>query len=101
MDMRFVEWQHHFSVLVDEILGNESEYSIGGFAAFLCLLLPLEVFGDDDSMISLLFSYWQVLVGHGVVAIHIDVSNVHHCAFANINFICHLLAQTSSLLIYF
>ena len=43
---------------------NESEYSIGSFAAFLGLLLPLEVFGDDDSMISLLFSYWQLLVGH-------------------------------------
>ena len=56
------------------------------FADFLCLLLPLEVFGDDDSKISLLFSYWQLLVGHGVVAIYIVVSNVHHCAFVNIKF---------------
>ena len=85
-DNRFVEWQHHFSVLVLGIAGNESEYSIGSFAAFLCLRLPLLVFDDDDSEISLLFSYWQLLVGHGVVAIYIVVSNVHHCAFANIKF---------------
>ena len=58
-DKIFVDWQHHFSVLVLEIVGNESEYSIGSFAAFLCLLLPLEVFGDDDSKISLLFSCWH------------------------------------------
>ena len=34
---------------VPEIVGNESQYSVGRFAAFLCLFLPLEVFGDDDS----------------------------------------------------
>ena len=85
-DKRFVEWQHHFSVLVLEIAGNESKYSIGGFAIFLVLLLPLKVFGDNDSKISLLFSYWQLLVGHGVVAIYIVVSNVHHCIFVNIKF---------------
>ena len=85
-DKRFVEWQHHFSVLVLEIASNESEYSIGGFATFLCLLLPLEVFGDNDSKISLLFSCWQLLVGYGVVAIYIVVSNVHHCTFVNIKF---------------
>ena len=68
-------------------MGNEFEYSIGGVAAFLCLLLPLaEVFGDDESIrsLSLLFSYWQLLVRHCVDAIHIVVSNVHHCTFANI-----------------
>ena len=36
--------------------------------------------------ISLLFSYWQLLVGHGVLAIYIVVSNVHHCGFVNIKF---------------
>ena len=75
--MRFVECQHHFSVLVFEIASNESEYSIAGFEDFLCLLLPLQVFGDNDSKISLLFACWQLLVGHGVVVICIAVSNVH------------------------
>ena len=69
----------NISVLVLEITDNESKYSIGGFAALLHLLLPLEVFGDDDSKISLLFSYWQLLVGHGVVSIYIVVSNLRHC----------------------
>ena len=36
-------------VFVPEIAGNESQYSVGHFAAFLSLFLPLEVFGDDDS----------------------------------------------------
>ena len=87
-DNRFVEWQHYFSVLVLvlAIAGNESKYSIAGFATFLCLLLPLKVFGDNDSKISLFFSYWQLLVGHGVVAIYIVVTNVHHCTFVNIKF---------------
>ena len=92
-DKRFVEKQHHFSVLVLEIAGDESEYSIGSFTAFLCLLLSLEVFGDDDYEISLLFSYWQLLVGHGVVAIYIAVSNEHHCAFANTKFHLPLVGQ--------
>ena len=48
-----------------------------------------QVICDDDSKISLLFSYWLLLVGHGVVAIYIVVSNEHHCAFANIKL--HLL----------
>ena len=74
-----------FSVLVLVIVGNESECSIGSFPAFLRLLLLLEVYSDYDYKISLLFSYWQLLVGHGVVAIYIVVSNVHHCSFLNIN----------------
>ena len=60
--------------------------TIGSFSGFLYLLLPLDVFSDDDFKISLLFSYWQLLVGHGVVVIYIDVSNVHHCQFTNIKF---------------
>ena len=32
-----------------EVSGNEPQYSVGLFAAFLCLFLPLEVFGVDDS----------------------------------------------------
>ena len=36
--------------------------------------MPLEVFGDNYSKISMLFSYWQV--GHDVVIIYIVVSNV-------------------------
>ena len=36
-------------VFVPEISGNEPQNSVGRFAAFLCLFLPLEVFGDDDS----------------------------------------------------
>ena len=89
-EKKCVEWQHHFSVLILEISGIESEYPIGSFAAFLCLLLPLEVFGGNDSKISLLFSYWKVLVGHGVVAIYIVVSNVHHCICAFPNIKLHL-----------
>ena len=85
-DKRFVKRQHHFSVLVLEISGNEYEYPIDGFATFFCLLLPFKAFGDNDSKISLLFSYWQLLVGHDVVAIYIVVSNVHYCTFINIKF---------------
>ena len=33
---------------VPEIAGNKPQYSVGCFAAFLCLFLPLEVFGDDS-----------------------------------------------------
>ena len=32
-----------------EIAGNKPQYSVGFFAAILCLFLPLEVCGDDDS----------------------------------------------------
>ena len=38
-----------FFVFVPEIAGNKPQYSVGCFAAFLGLFLPLEVFGDDDS----------------------------------------------------
>ena len=34
---------------IPEIAGNESQYSVSRFAAFLCLFLKFEVFGDDDS----------------------------------------------------
>ena len=37
------------SVFVSEIAGNEPQQAVGRFAAFLCLFLSLEVFGDDDS----------------------------------------------------
>ena len=59
---RFVEWQHHFFVIVLEIPGNESEYIIISFAALFCLLLPLEVFGEDDSKISAvqLLAMWRL-----------------------------------------
>ena len=61
-----------------EIEGNESQYSVGRFAAFLCLFLPLEVFGDDDSKIPLLICCRQLLIGNVIVALHVVVSNVHH-----------------------
>ena len=32
-----------------EIAGNEPQYSVGRFAAFLCLFSVLEVFRNDDS----------------------------------------------------
>ena len=51
-------------VFVPEIAGNESQYSVGRFAAFLCLFLSLEVFGDDDSHIPLLTCCRQLLIGH-------------------------------------
>ena len=35
----------------------------------------------------------KLLVGHGVVAIYIVVSNVHHCAFVNIQFHLPLVGQ--------
>ena len=41
--------EDQFFVFVPGIVGNEPQYSVGRFAAVLCLLLPLEVFGDDDS----------------------------------------------------
>ena len=36
-------------MFVPEIADNAPQYSVCPFAAFLCLFLPLEVFGDDDS----------------------------------------------------
>ena len=38
-----------FFDFVPDIVGNEPQYSVGRFAAFLCLFLSFEVFGDDDS----------------------------------------------------
>ena len=66
---------------VPEIVGNEPQYSAGRFAAFLCLFLPLEVFGDDDSLNTLLISCRQLLIGHVIVALHVFGSDVHHRTF--------------------
>ena len=62
---------------VPEIAGNKPQYSVGCFAAFLGLFLPLEVFGDDDSSILLLICCRQLLIGHVIVAFHVVVSDVH------------------------
>ena len=43
------EWEDQFFVFVPEIAGNEPQYSVDRFAAFQCLFLQLEVFGDDHS----------------------------------------------------
>ena len=53
-----------FFVFVPEIADNEPQYSVGCYTAFLCLFLPLEVFGDDDSQIPLLICCRQLLIGH-------------------------------------
>ena len=47
--MDLYNWEDQFFVFVPEIAGNEPQYSVCRFAAFLCLFLPLEVFGDADS----------------------------------------------------
>ena len=67
--------------LLPEIVGNEPQYSVGRFAAFLSLFLPLEVFGDVDSKISLLICCRQLLIRHVIVALHVVVSDVHHRTF--------------------
>ena len=73
-----------FLVFLPVIAGNEPQYSVGRFAAFLCLFLPLEVFGDDDSQIPLLICSRQLLIGHVIVAFHVVVSDVHHRTVINI-----------------
>ena len=67
-----------------EIEGNEPQCSVGRFADFLCLFVPLEVFGDDDSYIPLLVYGQQLLIGHVIVAFHVIVSDVHHRTFIDI-----------------
>ena len=70
---------------VPEIAGNEPQYSVGCFATFIGLFLPLEVFGDDDSqIIPLLICCRQLLIGHVIVALHVVVSDVHHRTCINI-----------------
>ena len=59
-------------------LRDEPQYSVGRFAALLGLILPLEVFGDDDSEIPLLICCRQLLIGHVIAALHVVVSDVHH-----------------------
>ena len=59
-------------------------YSVGRFAASLCLFWPLEVFGDDDSQIPLLICCRQLLIGHVIIALYVVVSAVHHRTFINI-----------------
>ena len=71
-------------MFVPEIAGNELLYSVGRFAASLCLFLPLEVFGDDDFHIPLSTCCRQLLIGHVIVALHVVVSDVHHRTFINI-----------------
>ena len=68
---------------VPEIKGNEPQYSVGRVAAFLCLFLPPEVFGDDDSKFPLLIWCQQLLIGHVIVSFawHVVVSDVHHRTF--------------------
>ena len=61
--------EDQFFVFVPEIAANEPQYSVGRFAAFLCLFLPLEVFGDDDSLIALLICCQQLLIGHVIVVL--------------------------------
>ena len=78
---QFFVWEDQFFVFVPEIAGNEPQYSVGCLVVFLCLFLPLEVFGDDNSLIPLLFCCRQMLIGHVMVAAHIVVSDVHHITF--------------------
>ena len=47
--LRICIFEDQFFDFVPEVAGNEPQYSVGCFAAFLCLRLPLAVFGDDDS----------------------------------------------------
>ena len=61
--------------------GKEPQYSVFRFTVFLCLFLPLEVFGDDDSYIPLLICRRELLIGHVIVALHVVVSDVHHRTF--------------------
>ena len=62
-----------------------TSYQLTGLQLSSVFLLPLEVFCADDSKISLLFSYWQMLVGHGVVTVYfVVVSNLHHYTIAKV-----------------
>ena len=79
-----------FFDFVPEIADNKPQYSVGRFAAFLGLCLPLEVFGDDDSQIPLLICCRQLLIGHVIVALHVVVCDVHHRTLNFINIEIHL-----------
>ena len=48
VDKRFVHWRDHFFVFVLEVSGNEPQNPAYSFAAFLCLFLLFDVFGDDS-----------------------------------------------------
>ena len=67
-----------------KLKGNAPQDSVGRFAVFLCLFLPLAVFFDDDSKIPLLICCRQLLIGHVTVALHVAVPDVHHRTFINI-----------------
>ena len=40
--------EEHFFAFGLEVLGDESQYSVGSFVAFLYLFLPIDIFGNDD-----------------------------------------------------
>ena len=99
----FVSWEDQFFVFVPEIAGNEPLYSVCRVVAFLCVFLPLQIFGHDDSQIPLLICCRQLLIGHVIVASQVVVSDVHHRTLINtmttLKFISHLSSYSTSLLI--
>ena len=100
-DERFLEQQHHFSVLVLEMAGNESEYSICNFAAFFLFVaatwgLWWWWFQDLSAVQSLATVGWTC-----VVAIYIFRNNAYHCAFVNIKFHLSLVRQILKLVYVF
>ena len=69
-DKRFVEWQHHNSVLYLKLRAMNPSTLLAVLQLFSVCCCHLRTL----VMVSLLFNYWQLLVGHGVVAINIVVS---------------------------
>ena len=68
--------------------------SVAVFAAFLRLFLPLEVIGDDDSLIPMSVCCRLLLIGHVILAVDVVVSDLHHRTFIYIEthlpFVCPL-----------
>ena len=67
-------------------------------AAFLCLFLSLELFGDDF-WIPLLICCRQLLIGHVIVALYLSCPMYGTDHLSTLKFICHLFTQSTSLFI--
>ena len=63
LHIRYVDkWEYQYLVSGHKIAGNEFQYSVGWIAAFICLFLTLNFFGDDDSQIPLLIIITIIII---------------------------------------
>ena len=94
---RFVYFKDHLFVFVLEAAGNELQCSVGSFASFLCLRLPFDAFGYEDSYISLLICCGQMLIGHAIVGMYVvwPICFTEHLSI--LKFICHLVFHSTGL----